>query len=76
MHEIVLIIGGIVVFSLYLLCDFQLTLFDISPEDVVGRSKALTPHLYTKDLSSAMEAFLEQEWIKIKSFLNPVGKNF
>ncbi|MPC31051.1 uncharacterized protein LOC123506035 isoform X2 [Portunus trituberculatus] len=50
----------------------ELTLFGISPADMVGRSKALTPELYIKDLSAAMEAFLEQEWIKIRSFLNPV----
>ncbi|XP_063883192.1 uncharacterized protein LOC135112608 [Scylla paramamosain] len=50
----------------------ELTLFGITPEDVLARCKALKPELYIKDLSSAMETFLEQEWIKISSFLNPI----
>lgn len=49
----------------------ELTLFGITPEDVVGRSKALNPELYTEDLTAAMENYLEQEWVKISSFLNP-----
>ena len=51
-------------------------MFNISTEDVLSRSKALNPEAYITDLSLAMEAYLEQQWIKISSFLNPVGKNF
>ncbi|KAG0714981.1 HAUS augmin-like complex subunit 4 [Chionoecetes opilio] len=53
--------------------DKELTLFGITAEDVLASSKALKPEVYIKDLSDAMETFLEQEWIKISSFINPTG---
>ncbi|XP_050710705.1 uncharacterized protein LOC126995254 [Eriocheir sinensis] len=49
------------------------TMFSISPEDLLASCKALNPGAYIDDLSYAMEVWLEQEWIKISSFLKPVG---
>lgn len=49
-------------------------MFSISPEDMLASCKALDPGAYINDLSYAMENWLEQEWIKISSFLKPVGE--
>lgn len=49
-------------------------MFGILPENVLARCKALNPGAYINDLSYAMEVWLEQDWIKISSFLKPVGK--
>lgn len=76
LHTICMIAGVLVSSLRNLFSNLQLMVFGISPEDTLAASKALNPQVYIKDLSTAMQSFLEQEWIKISSFLNPVGKNF